>query len=200
MLSPYDFWQYWRNTEDADVERFLKLYTTLPLDEIARLAALGGSEINEPRRSWRPKSPRCCTAAPQRSRQPRRRARPSRKARLPTPADGRSSGRRTESRHRPAVARRARRTGGVQRRGPPARPGRSRAHQRPAGQRRTPAVTAADLSPEGVSHSRSARSVRPASSCRSARRSIILFHACRSGRSRARISPWRHRCPCAPPG
>jgi tyrosyl-tRNA synthetase len=47
LLSPYDFWQYWRNTEDADVERFLKLYTTLPLDEISRLAALGGAEINE---------------------------------------------------------------------------------------------------------------------------------------------------------
>ncbi|MGB3538998.1 MAG: tyrosine--tRNA ligase [Mesorhizobium sp.] len=47
MLSAYDFWQYWRNTEDADVGRFLKLYTTLPLPEIARLAALGGSEINE---------------------------------------------------------------------------------------------------------------------------------------------------------
>ncbi|MBN9047031.1 MAG: tyrosine--tRNA ligase [Rhizobiales bacterium] len=47
MLSAYDFWQYWRNTEDADVERFLKLYTTMPLDEIARLAALEGSEINE---------------------------------------------------------------------------------------------------------------------------------------------------------
>jgi tyrosyl-tRNA synthetase len=47
MLGPYEFWQYWRNTEDADVTRFLKLYTTLPLDEIARLAALGGSEINE---------------------------------------------------------------------------------------------------------------------------------------------------------
>jgi len=47
MMSPYDFWQYWRNTEDADVERFLKLYTTLPLDEIAKLAALGGAEINE---------------------------------------------------------------------------------------------------------------------------------------------------------
>lgn len=47
MLPAYEFWQYWRNTEDADVERFLKLYTTLPLDEIARLAALGGSEINE---------------------------------------------------------------------------------------------------------------------------------------------------------
>src|SRR5690606_27087728 len=45
--SPYDFWQYWRNTEDADVERFLKIFTRLPLAEIARLAALGGSEINE---------------------------------------------------------------------------------------------------------------------------------------------------------
>src|SRR5690606_12633563 len=40
-------WQFWRNTEDADVSRFLKLFTELPLDEIARLAALGGSEINE---------------------------------------------------------------------------------------------------------------------------------------------------------
>ncbi|MBX3582502.1 MAG: tyrosine--tRNA ligase [Rhizobiaceae bacterium] len=47
MLSPYDFWQYWRNTEDADVGRFLKLYTALPLDEIARLTALGGAEIND---------------------------------------------------------------------------------------------------------------------------------------------------------
>jgi tyrosyl-tRNA synthetase len=47
MLKPYDYWQYWRNTEDADVERFLKLFTTLPLDEIARLAALKGVEINE---------------------------------------------------------------------------------------------------------------------------------------------------------
>src|SRR5690606_25740611 len=47
MLPAYEFWQYWRNTEDADVERFLKLYTTLPLPEISRLAALGGAEINE---------------------------------------------------------------------------------------------------------------------------------------------------------
>lgn len=47
MLSAYDFWQYWRNTEDADVTRFLKLYTTLPMAEIARLSELGGSEINE---------------------------------------------------------------------------------------------------------------------------------------------------------
>lgn len=47
QLSPYDYWQFWRNTEDADVGRFLKLFTVLPLDEIARLAALEGAEINE---------------------------------------------------------------------------------------------------------------------------------------------------------
>lgn len=46
-LSPYDYWQFWRNTEDADVTRFLKLYTDLPLAEIERLGALQGSEINE---------------------------------------------------------------------------------------------------------------------------------------------------------
>ena len=46
-FSPYDFWQYWRNSEDADVVKFLKLFTVLPIVEINRLAALGGSEINE---------------------------------------------------------------------------------------------------------------------------------------------------------
>ena len=51
MLSPYDYWQYWRNTEDADVARFLKLFTFLPLDEIARLAALQGAEINEAKKT-----------------------------------------------------------------------------------------------------------------------------------------------------
>ena len=45
MLSPYDFYQYWVNTEDADVERFLKIYTFLPLEEIAELADLQGAEI-----------------------------------------------------------------------------------------------------------------------------------------------------------
>jgi tyrosyl-tRNA synthetase len=45
-LSPYDYWQFWRNTEDADVGRFLRLFTELPLAEIARLEALEGSEIN----------------------------------------------------------------------------------------------------------------------------------------------------------
>jgi tyrosyl-tRNA synthetase len=47
MLPVYDYWQFWRNTEDRDVGRFLKLFTTLPLDEIARLENLGGAEINE---------------------------------------------------------------------------------------------------------------------------------------------------------
>jgi tyrosyl-tRNA synthetase len=47
MVSPYDYWQYWRNTEDGDVVRFLKLFTVMPLDEIARLATLRGAEINE---------------------------------------------------------------------------------------------------------------------------------------------------------
>lgn len=47
LYSPYDFWQFWRNTEDDDVERFLKIFTRLPMDEIARLAKLGGAEINE---------------------------------------------------------------------------------------------------------------------------------------------------------
>ena len=47
MKSPYDYWQFWRNTEDADVGRFLRLFTLLPLDEIGRLEALGGSDVNE---------------------------------------------------------------------------------------------------------------------------------------------------------
>ena len=47
LFSPYDFWQYFRNTEDADVGKFLKIFTRLPLSEIAKLAALGGNEVNE---------------------------------------------------------------------------------------------------------------------------------------------------------
>ncbi|HUV32635.1 MAG TPA: tyrosine--tRNA ligase, partial [Devosiaceae bacterium] len=47
QLSPYDYWQYWRNTEDADVGRFLRLFTNLPLGEIARLEALEGAELND---------------------------------------------------------------------------------------------------------------------------------------------------------
>jgi len=47
MRSPYEYWQFWRNTEDADVGRFLRLFTTLPLDEVKRLESLQGSDINE---------------------------------------------------------------------------------------------------------------------------------------------------------
>jgi tyrosyl-tRNA synthetase len=47
LLSPYDYWQFWRNTADADVGRFLRLFTDLPLDEIARLERLPGAEINQ---------------------------------------------------------------------------------------------------------------------------------------------------------
>jgi tyrosyl-tRNA synthetase len=49
--SPYEFWQYWRNTEDADVVKFLKLFTTMPMGEIAKLAALQGAEINEAKKA-----------------------------------------------------------------------------------------------------------------------------------------------------
>lgn len=51
QLSAYDYWQYWRNSEDADVERFLKLFTTLPMAEIAKLSALKGAEINEAKKA-----------------------------------------------------------------------------------------------------------------------------------------------------
>ena len=51
LRSPYDYWQFWRNTEDADVGRFLRLFTDLPLDEIARLEALEGSAINDAKKA-----------------------------------------------------------------------------------------------------------------------------------------------------
>jgi tyrosyl-tRNA synthetase len=51
QLSAYDYWQFWRNTEDADVERSLKLFTTLPMDDIAKLATLKGAEINEAKKA-----------------------------------------------------------------------------------------------------------------------------------------------------
>jgi tyrosyl-tRNA synthetase len=51
QLSPYDFWQYWRNTQDEDVGRFLRLFTDVPLDEVARLESLEGAEINEAKKA-----------------------------------------------------------------------------------------------------------------------------------------------------
>ncbi|MBP2314916.1 tyrosine--tRNA ligase [Azospirillum soli] len=62
-LSPWDFWQFWRNTEDADVGRFLRLFTELPLDEIARLEALEGAGINEAKKVLATEATRLCHGA-----------------------------------------------------------------------------------------------------------------------------------------
>jgi tyrosyl-tRNA synthetase len=59
-VSPYDYWQFWRNTEDADVGRFLKLFTDLPLDEIARLESAGGAAINEAKKVLATEATRLC--------------------------------------------------------------------------------------------------------------------------------------------
>ncbi len=59
-LSAWDYWQFWRNTEDADVGRFLRLFTELPLDEVARLEALQGSEINEAKKILANEATRLC--------------------------------------------------------------------------------------------------------------------------------------------
>ena len=79
-VSPYDYWQFWRNTEDADVARFLGLFTDLPMPEVARLAALQGARSTTRRRSWPPRPARCCMAATRRRPPPRPRGAPSRKA------------------------------------------------------------------------------------------------------------------------
>lgn len=63
MLSAYDYWQYWRNTEDADVGRFLKLFTDLPLDEISRLSSLEGAEINDAKKILADEATALCHSA-----------------------------------------------------------------------------------------------------------------------------------------
>lgn len=60
MRSPFEYWQFWRNTQDADVERFLGLFTELPMDEVARLAALQGAEINEAKKILADEATRLC--------------------------------------------------------------------------------------------------------------------------------------------
>ncbi len=62
-LSPYEYWQFWRNTEDADVGRFLRLFTELPLAEIARLERLRTPRSTRRKRCWRPRRPRSRMAA-----------------------------------------------------------------------------------------------------------------------------------------
>ena len=63
MLSPYDYWQYWRNTEDADVGRFLRLFTELPPGEIGRLEALEGEEINDAKKILADEATKLCHGA-----------------------------------------------------------------------------------------------------------------------------------------
>ncbi|MDC0432836.1 tyrosine--tRNA ligase [bacterium] len=59
-LSPYEFWQFWRNTEDGDVGRFLRLFTEIPLDEITKLEMLGGSELNEAKKVLASEATKLC--------------------------------------------------------------------------------------------------------------------------------------------
>ena len=131
MLSPYDYWQFWRNTEDADVGRFLRLFTELPLAEIDRLERLEGAEINDAKVVLADEATRLChgeaaragcggngAARPLPTRAPERRCRPSRSAATNWPAG--IAGVRT------VPPRRARCVG---RRGPPADQGRRSAAQ-----------------------------------------------------------------------
>ena len=63
MLPVYDYWQFWRNTEDGDIGRFLRLFTELPETEITRLANWKGRSLTMPKRCWRPKPPPCAMVA-----------------------------------------------------------------------------------------------------------------------------------------
>ncbi len=60
MFSPFDFWQYWRNTDDGDVDRYLRLFTELPLDEIDRLGRLAGAEVNEAKKVLADEATKLC--------------------------------------------------------------------------------------------------------------------------------------------
>ena len=99
LVSPYDYWQFWRNTEDGDVARFLKLFTVLPLDEIGRLAALQGLGAQRGEEGARHRSDRA-GARPRRRRAGRRHRAPhlrGRRARR-KPADGGNPERRARER------------------------------------------------------------------------------------------------------
>ena len=133
-LSAYDYWQFWRNTEDADVGRFLRLFTDLPLDEIARLEALGGAEINEAKKVLATEATALAHGAEQAAagrgdRPPRLRG--GRGRRDLAQRDGAGGG--TCGGHPRVPAVRPRRPGGQQRRGPAADPRRRRQGQRRRG-------------------------------------------------------------------
>ena len=138
QCSPYDFWQYWRNVEDADVVKFLKLFTILPMSEIARLAALQGAEINEAKKALADAATSLLHGARcgcDRRRKPR--ARRLRKARSPkTFRPIEISRSRIRGRHRRAGAVRQGGPGRLERRGAPPDQGRRPARQRHRGDRR----------------------------------------------------------------
>ena len=138
-LSPYDYWQFWRNTEDADVGRFLRLFTDLPLAEIARLEKLGGAEINEAKKLLATEATALAhgaDAAAEAAETARRAFEEGEAAdTLPgvdVPRGGAGGG------HSGVPPVRARRPGRQQRRGAAADPRRRRAHQRHAGEGRRP--------------------------------------------------------------
>ena len=83
MLAPYEYWQFWRNADDADVGRFLKLFTLLPLEEIRRLESSRGRKSTTRKRRWRTRRPRFCTDARRPIRPQPPRARLSRSGSLP---------------------------------------------------------------------------------------------------------------------
>ena len=138
-LSPYDYWQFWRNTEDADVGRFLRLFTDLPLAEIARLEALGGAEINEAKKVLATEATALAhgaTAAADAAETARLAFEEGEAA--DDAAERRSAARRACGRHSSVPPVRAGRACRQQWRGAPADPRRRRAHQRHAGEGRRP--------------------------------------------------------------
>ncbi len=131
QFSPYDFWQYWRNVEDADVAKFLKLFTILPMGEIAKLAALQGVEINEAKKVLATEATAllhgrdAANTAAETARQTFEEG-----AIAESPPDGRNFAWRTRSRRRRAGTVRQSRSRRLERRGAPPDQGRRPARQR----------------------------------------------------------------------
>ena len=153
---PYDFWQYWRNTEDADVERFLKLFTTLPMTRSPGLTALGGSEINEAKKVLATEATALVHGRAAAERGGGDRAQTFEEGALAeTLPTVEMAGPRSKP-ARPAVAVRRGRPRRVQRRGTPASPGRRGPPQRRPVKDDRRIVGLSDLGPKASSNYRSA--------------------------------------------
>jgi hypothetical protein len=139
MRSPYDYWQFWRNTEDADVGRFLRLFTDLPLDEIARLEGPARREINEAKKVLANEATRMLHGAAEAARaEEAARTAFEQGWRLRRPADARGGRARPGRRDHAGRPRRRRRPCRLEGRGAPAGPGRRPAGERQAGDGRQP--------------------------------------------------------------